>query len=184
MSNFENLYLNNQLCFALYSATHAVTRSYREHLSEIGLTYPQYLIMLVLWQYQNQTIVDLAKKLHREAHALMPMLKRLEQAGFIRLAHDSQDQTSINVLLTERGKQIHEQTSLIQQEVSCETGLTELEYKELRDKLENMLSNFQLTLQLRKAEASSALSSNLKQTNTARHTHVKAFYTAKHGDSD
>jgi DNA-binding MarR family transcriptional regulator len=68
------LYLNNQLCFALYSATHAVTQSYREHLSEISLTYQQYLVMLVLWQHQNQNTKELAEKLDLNASTLSPIL--------------------------------------------------------------------------------------------------------------
>ncbi len=184
MDQFENLFLNNQLCFALYSATHAVTRSYRKHLSEVGLTYPQYLVMLVLWQHQNQSSTDLALKLNLETHTLIPMLKRLEQASLIICEQDTEGKTGLNISLTERGKQIQQQTSQIQQQVSCETGLTDLEYTELRDKLENMLSTFKLNLARRKAKAVSALSPDLKQANSTRHTHVKALYTAKHGDSD
>ena len=184
MSNFDNLNLKNQLCFALYSATHAVTRSYREHLSEIGLTYPQYLIMLVLWQEQNLPVAILASKLNREAHTLIPMLRRLQLAGFITLQHHSEDDPSLAVCLTQRGMSIQQQTSEIQQQVSCETGLSELEYNELRDKLEHMLSTFKLNLARKNAKAANALSPHLKQANSTRHAHIKAFYTTKHRDSD
>ncbi len=64
MEDFKNLHLSNQLCFALYSATHEVTKSYRKHLSEIGLTYPQYLVMLVLWQYKDQSVDKLRDRLN------------------------------------------------------------------------------------------------------------------------
>lgn len=147
MSDFQNLYLNNQLCFALYSATHAVTRGYREHLSEIGLTYPQYLVMLVLWQHQNQHVKELADKLDLDSSTLTPILKRLENAGLITRARDNKNERTVVVSLTARGSEIQAQTSRIQQQVSCETGLTELEYIELREKLTHMLDNFKIKVQ-------------------------------------
>lgn len=147
MDNFQNLYLNNQLCFALYSATHAVTRSYREHLSGVGLTYPQYLIMLVLWQHQTQNTKELAEKLGLNTSTLTPILKRLDDAGLITRQRDNKNERTTVVSLTIRGSEIQAQTSQIQQYVSCETGLTELEYIELREKLTHMLDNFKIHVQ-------------------------------------
>lgn len=148
MNSFENLHLNNQLCFALYSATHAVTRSYREHLSEVGLTYPQYLVMLVLWQRQNQNVKDLAEKLNLELSALTPLLQRLEKAGLITRERNNQDeQNNIVVSLTVLGSEIKQKTNQIQQQVSCETGLSELKYIDLRDKLTSMMDNFKTKMQ-------------------------------------
>jgi DNA-binding MarR family transcriptional regulator len=176
MADFKNLHLSNQLCFALYSATHEVTKSYRKHLSEIGLTYPQYLVMLVLWQYQDQHINNLADRLRFGPSTLAPILNRLENAGFIVRKKECKEIIS----LTARGKEIQQQTSQIQQQVSCETGLTEQEYVELRDRLESMLENFKFNLK-RKLEA--GLPSAIpKQTDPTRRKHVKAFYTVKHGD--
>jgi MarR family transcriptional regulator, organic hydroperoxide resistance regulator len=147
VDNFQNLYLNNQLCFALYSATHAVTRSYDEHLSEVGMTYPQYLVMLVLWQHQNQNVNALAHKLGLDSRALTPILKRLELAGLITREPSNQNKRMMVISLTKRGSEIQAQTSRIQQHVSCETGLTQLEYIELKDKLTHMLNNFKLQIQ-------------------------------------
>jgi MarR family transcriptional regulator, organic hydroperoxide resistance regulator len=147
MADFENLYLNNQLCFALYSATHAVTRSYREHLSELGLTYPQYLVMLVLWQHQNQHVKELADKLDLDSSTLTPILKRLENAKLITRTRDNNNERTVVISLTTLGSEIQAQTSRIQQQVSCETGLTELEYIDLKEKLAHMLNNFKTKLQ-------------------------------------
>jgi DNA-binding MarR family transcriptional regulator len=147
VADFENLYLNNQLCFALYSATHAVTRSYREHLSELGLTYPQYLVMLVLWQHQNQHVKELADKLNLDLSTITPIIKRLENAGLITRERSNQNERTVVVSLTKRGSEIQAQTSQIQQNVSCETGLTDLEYIELREKLTHMLDNFKIKVQ-------------------------------------
>jgi MarR family transcriptional regulator, organic hydroperoxide resistance regulator len=144
VDDFKNLYLNNQLCFALYTATHAVTRSYREHLGEVGLTYPQYLVMLVLWQHQNQNTKELAEKLDLNTSSLTPILKSLENAGLITRERGNQNDRRVVVSLTVRGSEIQAQTSQIQQHVSCETGLTELEYIELKEKLTHMLDNFKI----------------------------------------
>ncbi|HSI25615.1 MAG TPA: MarR family winged helix-turn-helix transcriptional regulator [Methylotenera sp.] len=175
MEDFKNLHLSNQLCFALYSATHEVTKSYRKHLSEIGLTYPQYLVMLVLWQYQDQHINNLADRLRFGQSTLIPILNRLESVGFIIRKTECKEIIS----LTARGKEIQQQTSQIQQQVSCETGLTEQEYVELRDRLESMLENFKFNLK-RKLDAVLP-SESPKQTDPTRRNHVKAFYTAKQG---
>ncbi len=179
MEEFKNLHLSNQLCFALYSATHEVSKSYRKNLSEIGLTYPQYLVMLVLWQFKDQYINDLSDRLKFTPSTLVPILNRLESAGFITRKIDAKTGGKEVVLLTARGKKIQQQTSQIQQQVSCETGLTEQEYIELRDRLESMLENFKFNLKRKHSEAANTMSTRPKQTDPARHTHVKAFYTAK-----
>ena len=141
MKDFKNLYLNNQLCFALYSATHAVTRAYREHLSEIGLTYPQYLVLLALWQHQNQTVKSLAELLNLDSPTLTPLLKRLETAGFIYRVRSKVDERNVTVSLSVQGIELQEKTSKIQQQVTCETGLSKLEYIELRNQLHNLLDS-------------------------------------------
>ena len=141
MSDFKNLYLNNQLCFALYSATHAVTRSYREHLNKIGLTYPQYLVMLALWQFKNQTVKSLAELLNLDSPTLTPLLKRLETAGLINRLRSKEDERVVNISLTKNGLSLQEKVSEIQQKVSCETGLTKLEYVDLRSKLHHLLDS-------------------------------------------
>lgn len=184
MEDFKNLHLSNQLCFALYSATHEVTRSYRKHLSETGLTYPQYLVMLVLWQYKDQHIRNLVDRLRFEPYRLVPILNRLENAGFIIRKNDDKTGCKEIISLTSRGKEIQQQTSQIQKQVSCETGLTEQEYIELRDRLESMLENFKFNLKQKLLNKATTLSNRPKQANSAQHTHLKAFYTTKHGDGD
>ena len=141
MSDFKNLYLNNQLCFALYSATHAVTRAYREHLSKIGLTYPQYLVMLALWQHQDQTVKSLAELLNLDSPTLTPLLKRLETAKLLNRTRSTIDERVVIISLTLDGAELKETVSKIQQKVSCETGFSDLEYIELRTKLHHLLDS-------------------------------------------
>lgn len=141
MSDFKNLTLNNQLCFALYSATHAVTRAYREHLGKIGLTYPQYLVMLALWEHQNQAVKSLAALLNLDSPTLTPLLKRLEAAGFLNRTRSKADERIVIISLTANGLALKEAVHVVQQKVSCETGLSELEYIELRSKLHHLLGS-------------------------------------------
>lgn len=141
MSDFKNLTLNNQLCFALYSATHAITRAYREHLSKIGLTYPQYLVMLALWEHQNQTVKSMAELLNLDSPTLTPLLKRLETAGMLNRTRSKQDERIVIISLTPAGAALKDSVSKVQQKVSCETGLTEQEYIELRGKLHHLLTS-------------------------------------------
>ncbi len=143
MSDYKNLRLDQQLCFALYSATHAVTRAYREHLSKIGLTYPQYLVLLVLWQENKQTVKSLANKLNLDSPTLTPLLKRLASAGFLIRERSSIDEREVYISLTDAGNNLKDTVCQIQQSVSCETGLNEFEYFELRNKLHHFLETMQ-----------------------------------------
>ena len=144
MSDYKNLRLDQQLCFALYSATHAVTRTYREHLSKIGLTYPQYLVLLVLWQENQQTVKSLADKLNLDSATLTPLLKRLASAGFVTRERGSIDEREVFIALTEVGYNLKDTVCQIQQNVSVETGLSEFEYFQLRNKLHHLLDAMQV----------------------------------------
>ena len=147
MSDYKNLRLDQQLCFALYSATHAVTRAYREYLSKIGLTYPQYLVLLVLWQEDRQTVKSIADKLNLDSPTLTPLLKRLASAGFVSRTRSSADEREVYISLTEAGGNLKDTVCDIQQNVSCETGLNEFEYFELRNKLQHLLETMQIVKQ-------------------------------------
>ncbi len=98
------LTLDDYLCFALYSASHAFSRLYRPMLDAIGLTYPQYLAMIVLWQNDGLTVGALGERLFLESNTLTPMLKRLEALGFITRRREAGDERQVLVRLTERGR--------------------------------------------------------------------------------
>jgi DNA-binding MarR family transcriptional regulator len=96
--------LDDQLCFAIYSANHAFNRVYKPLLEAIGLTYPQYLVMLVLWERDDQPVGAIGERLFLESSTLTPLLKRLEAAGLIRRARDPNDERQVRVSLTEHGR--------------------------------------------------------------------------------
>ncbi len=100
------LYLENQLCFPLYAASRMTTKIYAPLLNTLGLTYPQYLAMLVLWQHGEQTVNQIGNRLYLESNTLTPLLKRLEQKGLITRRRSPKDERSVLVQLTEPGAQL------------------------------------------------------------------------------
>src|ERR687886_2404539 len=98
--------LDDQLCFALYAASRAVTARYRPMLDEIGLTYPQYLVMMLLWEEDNQTVGQLGSRLALDSGTLSPLLKRLTAAGLVTRHRRADDERSVSVRLTEAGRSL------------------------------------------------------------------------------
>lgn len=102
------LRLDRQLCFPLYAASNLVTRRYRPLLAKLGLTYPQYLVMLVLWEHPIQSVGDLGDQLHLDSGTLTPLLKRMERADLIRRERDPADERRVLVKLTGAGRRLRE----------------------------------------------------------------------------
>ena len=101
----RQLRLDDQLCFALYAATNAVTRTYRPLLAKIGITYPQYLVMLVLWQHGPNSVGAVGKRLHLAASAITPLVDQLERAGMVARARGTADRRVVQVRLTDKGRE-------------------------------------------------------------------------------
>ncbi|MCI4651175.1 MarR family transcriptional regulator [Phaeodactylibacter sp.] len=128
--NAAALYLENQLCFPLYAASRMTTKIYAPLLKALDLTYPQYLVMLVLWQHGKQTVNQIGSRLYLESNTLTPLLKRLEQKGLISRRRSSQDERSVLVQLTETGAQLKAEAEEIPKtiiESFNDSRLTELE---------------------------------------------------------
>lgn len=105
-STDAQLLLDNQLCFALYSTSLAMTRLYKPLLDELGLTYPQYLAMLVLWEQDGLMVSELGERLFLDSGTLTPLLKRLEASGFITRIRALQDERRVHITLTAAGRQL------------------------------------------------------------------------------
>ena len=132
--------LDDQLCFALYAATNAITRAYRPRLEAQGLTYPQYLVMLALWQHGSMTPGDIARRLRLGANAMPPILRHLEASGLVVRAPDPTDKRRVIVALTEDGRRIENAASEAQEMVVCDTGLDPEALEELRAQLQALAS--------------------------------------------
>ena len=138
MSAFEALRLENQLCFALYAATNAITRSYRGVLGELGLTYPQYLVLVALLDVPSMTSSELARALRLDAGTLTPMLKRLNAAGLIHRSRRAGDERVIDNKLTATGLDLRQDLLNAQRQVLCRTELDVPELQDLRDRLQRL----------------------------------------------
>ena len=128
LSPEQALLLDNQLCFALYSASLAMTRVYKPLLDELGLTYPQYLAMLVLWEQDGLMVSELGERLFLDSGTLTPLLKRLEAAGLITRLRAVADERRVHITLTAAGRQLTSQAAKIP---GCIISATECSLPEL-----------------------------------------------------
>ncbi|MEJ6020897.1 MarR family winged helix-turn-helix transcriptional regulator [Ramlibacter sp. PS4R-6] len=109
----EMLHLDNQVCFALYSASLAMTKLYKPLLEEVGLTYPQYLAMLVLWEKDGLMVSEIGERLSLDSGTLTPLLKRLEAAGLVARVRDVQDERRVHITLTAAGRRLKQRAQKI-----------------------------------------------------------------------
>lgn len=134
-SPIEALRLDNQLCFALYGAANRMTRLYRPLLDAIGLTYPQYLAMLVLWEKSPLTVGALGDALDLDSSTLTPLLKRLEAGGLVERRRDPDDERRVIVALTNKGLALREQAATIPEKLLCALDMPLESVTALRDRL-------------------------------------------------
>jgi len=134
----NDLDLESQFCFALYSTTLALGKVYAPILAGLGLTYPQYLVMLVLWQEDGLTVRALGEQLHLNSGTLTPMLKRMEQAGLVRRSRDKKDERLVRTELTAAGRALQAQAMAIPCAIAAATGLPMERLVQLKDELEGI----------------------------------------------
>lgn len=142
MDDDASLLLDEQLCFALYSASNHIIRAYRAPLAEIGLTYPQYLAMLVLWQHGEQSVKGLSDRLLLDSSTLTPILKRLEGAGLVNRQRDRSDERVVRIVLTAEGRALQPQAAQVQRQVAHKTGLSNQGLIRLRAQLNELTAAF------------------------------------------
>jgi MarR family transcriptional regulator, organic hydroperoxide resistance regulator len=148
VSTSTNLRLDDQLCFALYAATNAVTRAYRPLLDAIGLTYPQYLVMLVLWEADDQAVHEIASRLQLAPHAISPIVRRLEETGLVTRTKGGRDRRVVRIALTPAGAELETAASTAQFGVVDQTRLCREELTGLRDDLRDLVARMAHPLQL------------------------------------
>ncbi len=147
MSKADLLKLDNQLCFALYAGSRAVIRLYRPLLEKLGITYPQYLVMLVLWECSPEAInvKTLGERLLLDSGTLTPLLKRLEQSGLIERKRCLDDERARLISLTENGAKLKGKALCIPASLIKEVPLETAQFKQLRSHLQNLLNVLQST---------------------------------------
>jgi MarR family transcriptional regulator, organic hydroperoxide resistance regulator len=127
--------LDDQLCFALYAASRAVTARYRPMLDAIGLTYPQYLVMMLLWEKDHQTVGELGSRLALDSGTLSPLLKRLTAAGLVTRHRRVEDERSVSIVLTEEGRALRGKAFDVSREMIGAIGFDCGEFDDLKAKL-------------------------------------------------
>ncbi|CRM01491.1 MULTISPECIES: MarR family winged helix-turn-helix transcriptional regulator [Pseudomonas] len=140
-----SLALDNQLCFKLYAASRAVTRAYKPMLDQLGLTYPQYLAMLVLWEWHDAppaqpTVKALGERLMLDSGTLTPLLKRLEQLAWVRRRRSAQDEREVHLSLSDTGAQLRDRTLALKARLLCDSGVDLNQADALRDGLDQLLA--------------------------------------------
>ncbi|KAA8727102.1 MarR family transcriptional regulator, organic hydroperoxide resistance regulator [Ewingella americana] len=132
------LHLDQQMCFALYSANLALHKVYRKLLGELDLTYPQYLVMLVLWQRDDVIVSEIGEKLFLDSATLTPLLKRLETAGLLVRNRAKSDERQVIITLTDAGKALKEKAKGIPEAIMCATECDIEEMSALKGQLESL----------------------------------------------
>lgn len=139
VSDYELLRLDNQLCFALYAATRVITKTYRERLGPIGLTYPQYLVLLVLWEQNGLSVSEIGERLMLDSGTLTPLIKRLEAMDLVNRKRSLADEREVKVSLTSGGLKLKDAALESRRFVACRLGMTEEEIMALRSDLMDLI---------------------------------------------
>ena len=139
-----SLALDDQLCFKLYAASRAVTRAYKPMLDQLGLTYPQYVVMLVLWEWHDTipaqpTVKALGERLMLDSGTLTPLLKRLEQLEWVRRRRSAKDEREVHLSLSETGVQLRDETRRLKTRLLCDSGIDLNQADALRAGLDQLL---------------------------------------------
>jgi DNA-binding MarR family transcriptional regulator len=132
------LALENQFCFALYSSSLALTKAYKPMLDALGLTYPQYLVMLVLWEQDDVLVKDIGHALFLDSGTLTPLLKRLEANGMLQRHRDETDERQVRITLTPSGRELRSAALDIPQKILCASGQSKETLMELRSQLSDL----------------------------------------------
>lgn len=133
--------LGDFMCFAVYSTNLAYSRVYKPVLEKLGLTYPQYVTIICLWEEDNQTVKGLSEKLFLEPSTMTPMLKRLEAMGYVHRERDSEDERSVLVSLTEKGRELREKAFAFREVTAKASGLAPEEFRVLQKAIVNLRTN-------------------------------------------
>ncbi|WP_280137344.1 MarR family transcriptional regulator [Methylobacterium sp. Leaf100] len=137
----DPLLLDNQLCYALYAAAHRMTKSYRPMLERLGLTYPQYLVLLVLWETDGITVSEIGRRLRLDSGTLTPVLKRLETAGFLLRSRRRTDEREVEIALTPQGRALRGEATTVRESVMCQLNMSEPEVQAMRADLNALIEN-------------------------------------------
>lgn len=135
MNDNERLLLDNQLCFALYSTSLAMTQTYKDHLEALGLTYTQYTILMILWENDGLTLKEVADRLGQKSGSLTPVIKRMETEDLVLRERGQIDDRQLNIILTDKGKSLQAEAMTVNNCITQACNISEDQLISLRDQL-------------------------------------------------
>jgi len=135
----ENLKLENQICFPLYVIAKEITGLYRPFLDELDMTYPQYLVMMVLWEQDGMTVSCIGEKLYLDSGTLTPLLKRLEAKGLITRKRKKEDERVVEICVTEAGKQLKSRACSVPEKIIASTKVDPEDLIRLKESVQNII---------------------------------------------
>lgn len=141
---FDQLKLSNQLCFPIYAASRLITRTYQPLLDELGITYPQYLVLMVLWEHDSMPVNTIAKKLILNTNTITPLLKRMEVMGIVTRTRSNTDERKVTVTLTDKGKNLRTKAAEIPEKLVKQLDTDKISVEELidlREKLNRLIGS-------------------------------------------
>ncbi|TGY44132.1 MarR family transcriptional regulator [Clostridium sartagoforme] len=139
MSKYDNLKLDNQICFSLYAVSREIIKLYKPILDELKLTYTQYLVMLVLWEENKATVKHLGNRLHLDSGTLTPLLKKLEFMELIEKYRSKEDDRVVFAELTSKGRELQEKSKDVPNKVLCNMNFSEDKIKQLKEGIDELL---------------------------------------------
>ena len=142
--SYEQLKLENQLCFPLYAGSHLITRRYKPYLDELGITYPQYLVLMVLWEHKSMTVNAISNKLLLNTNTVTPLLKRMEVQGLLSRKRSTDDERRVEVSLSKNAKALREKAAQIPLKLSkglIPDVLSLEEVQQLKDLLNRLIDH-------------------------------------------
>ncbi|TYT29118.1 MarR family winged helix-turn-helix transcriptional regulator [Elizabethkingia anophelis] len=140
MKNLQQLKLDNQICFPVYALSREIVGRYRPLLDQLDITYPQYLVLLVLWEHQEQSVSRLGEKLYLDSGTLTPLLKRLEQKKLVTRSRSKEDERIVKIKLTSEGQSLQKKAASIPKQLFEDMKVPEEELKQLKTTIEKILT--------------------------------------------
>ncbi|MCT3905337.1 MarR family transcriptional regulator [Elizabethkingia anophelis] len=140
MKNLQQLKLDNQICFPVYALSREIVGRYRPLLDQLDITYPQYLVLLVLWEHQEQSVSQLGEKLYLDSGTLTPLLKRLEQKKLVTRSRSKEDERIVKIKLTSEGQSLQKKAASIPKQLFEDMKVPEEELKQLKTTIEKILA--------------------------------------------
>jgi DNA-binding MarR family transcriptional regulator len=144
MQTNESLKLENQLCFSLYAASRLVTKCYQPILDNLGITYPQYLVLMVLWESDSVNLSLLSEKLKLQSNTLTPLLKRMQELGLVDRIRSQKDERSIVISLTAKGENLKSEAHLLQAQLMDNIGISKTEATQLHALLAKLIQDIKI----------------------------------------